>query len=78
MAARSPSQASTPVGAEEATTYQRRLVTLAGDEIQLPIELQEFDRLEEFENSVAEYLPKVSQIATVGCELDFVNPNTSL
>ena len=42
MAARSPSQASTPVGTEAATTYQLMLVTLAGDEIQLPIEFQEF------------------------------------
>ena len=76
MAKRSPSQASTPVDTEADTTYQLTLVTLAGDEIQLPIELQEFDRLDEFENSVAEYLPKVRQIATFGCELDFVHPNT--
>ena len=33
------------------------LVTLAGEEIQLPIELQEFDRLGEFENAVLESLP---------------------
>ena len=75
MATGNPSQASTPVGTEEATTYQITLVTLAGEEIQRPIELREFDRLDEFENSVVECLPTVSQIVTFGCELDFVNPN---
>ena len=46
------SQDSTPASAERSIVLHLILVTLAGDEIQLPIELQEFDRLNEFENAV--------------------------
>ena len=52
------------------------LITLAGDEIQLPIELQEFDRLSEFENAVIESLPLIGQHSTFGCELEFVSRST--
>ena len=52
------------------------LVTLAGEEIQLPIELQEFDRLGEFENAVLESLPLTGKHSTFGCELEFVSMNT--
>ena len=76
MASGSPSQASTPAGAEEAATYQLTLV--AGEEIRLPIELREFDRLAEFENSVLECLSAVSAIDAFGCELDFVNLDTQV
>ena len=48
------------------------LTTLAGEETQLTIELQEFDRLHEFENAVLEQLPKIGESSTFGCELDFV------
>ena len=37
-------------GEERSCVFHLILITLAGDEIQLPIELQEFDRLSEFEN----------------------------
>ena len=47
------------------------LTTLAGEETQLTIELQEFDRLHEFENAVLEQLPKIGESSTFGCELDF-------
>ena len=76
MASGSPSQASTPAGAEEAATYQLTLV--AGEEIRLPIKLREFDRLAEFENSVLECLSAVSAIDAFGCELDFVNLDTQV
>ena len=49
------------------------LITFAGDEIQLSIELQEFDRLNEFENAVLENLPYIGERSTFGCELDFVH-----
>ena len=51
---------------------------MAGEEIQLPIELQEFDRLSlsEFENVVLESLPLIGKHSTFGCELEFVSMNT--
>ena len=48
------------------------LTTLAGEEAQLTIELQEYDRLQEFENAVLEQLPKIGESSTFGCVLDFV------
>ena len=57
----SPSQVSTP-----ADTFQLTLVTLAGEEIQLPIDLREHDRLDELEDAVVECL----------LALDFVHPST--
>ena len=67
------SQASTPARAEQSATYQLTLVSLAGEEIQLPIELQEFDRLCDFENAVLECLPTTGMISTFGRELEFVS-----
>ena len=40
---------------------------IAGEEIQLTIELQEFDRLNEFENAVLEQLPYIGESSTFGC-----------
>ena len=36
------------------------VTTLAGEETQLAIELQEYDRFHEFENAVLEQLPNIS------------------
>ena len=52
------------------------LTTLAGEETQLTIELQEFDRLQEFESAVLEQLPEIGESSTFGCELDFVCRNS--
>ena len=52
------------------------LTTLAGEEAQLTIELQEFDRLQEFENAVLEQLPMIGESSTLGCELEFVCRNS--
>ena len=76
MATEDSSQASTPARAEQSATYQLTLVTLAGEEIQLLIELQEFDRFCEFENAVLKCLSTTSMISTFGCELEFVSLST--
>ena len=52
------------------------LTTLAGEETQLTIELQEYDRLHQFESAVLEQLPNIGESSTFGCELDFVRRNT--
>ena len=41
-----------------------------------PIELQEFDRLSEFENAVLESLSLIGKHSTFGCELEFVCMDT--
>ena len=52
------------------------LTTLAGEETQLTIELQEYGRFYEFENAVLEQLPNIGESSTFGCELDFVCRDT--
>ena len=61
---------------ERALTVHLVLTTLAGDEAQLTIEIQEFDRLQEFENAVMEQLPVTGESSTFGCELSFVCRNS--
>ena len=61
---------------ERALTVHLVLTTLAGDEAQLTIEIQEFDRLQEFENAVVEQLPVTGESSTFGCELSFVCRNS--
>ena len=52
------------------------LTTLAGEEAQLTIELQEYDCLQGFENAVLEQLPELGTSSTFCCELDFVCRNS--
>ena len=52
------------------------LTTFAGEEIQLAIDLQEYDRLNEFENAVLNQLPYLGDSSTFGCELQFVHKDT--
>ena len=52
------------------------LTTLAGEEAQLTIELQEPDRLQEFECAVLEQLPEIGESSTFGFELDFICRNS--
>ena len=48
------------------------LTTLAGEEAQLIVDLQEYDGLREFENAVLEQIPELGTSSTFCCELDFV------
>ena len=48
----------------------------AGKEIRLSIDLQEYDRLNEFENAVLNQLPSIGDSSTFGCELQFVHKGT--
>ena len=52
------------------------LTTLAGEEMQLTVELQEFDRLNEFEEALLQQLPYIGESSTFGCELDFIHKDT--
>ena len=53
-----------------------KLTTFAGEEIQLAIDLQEYDRLNEFEDAVLNQLPCLGDSSTFGCELQFVHKDT--
>ena len=44
--------------------------------MQLAVELQEFDRLNEFENAVLQQLPYIGESSTFGCELEFIRKDT--
>ena len=64
------------VSEERSLVLRLILITFAGEEIQLSIELQEFDRLNEFENASPENLPYIGEYSTFGRELDFVHKDT--
>ena len=72
MTAESGSMTSSQWSDERSMILHLILTTLAGEETQLTIELQEFDRLQEFESAVLEQLPEIGESSTFGCELDFV------
>ena len=72
------SQASAPPRAAAVDHIPAHTRHLGWREIQLPIELQEFDRLCEFENAVLECLPTSSKINAFGCELEFVSLSTQV
>ena len=61
---------------ERSSTPALTLTTLAGEEIQLAIDPQEYDRLHDFENAVLEQLPYLGNSSTFGCELQFVLKDT--
>ena len=52
------------------------LTTLAGEDIDIVIDLREHDRLHGFENAVLEQLPHLGSNSTFGCELQFVQKDT--
>ena len=52
------------------------LTTLAGEDIQIVVDLQEFDRLDEFETAVLEQLPTIGGNSAFGSELAFVHKDT--
>ena len=65
------SQDSSLVSEERSLVLHLILTNFGGEEIQLSTELQEFDRLNEFENAVLENLPYIEECSTFGCELDY-------
>ena len=70
------SQTSSLVSNERQLVMQLLLTTLSGEELQVIIDLQEFDRLDEFETAVLEQLPTIGGSSASGCELTFVQRDT--
>ena len=70
------SQTSSLVSNERQLVLQLLLTTLSGEELQVIIDLQEFDRLDEFETAVLEQLPAIGGHSTFGSEFAFVQTDT--
>ena len=70
------SQTSSLVSNERQLVLQLLLTTLSGEEHQVIIDLQEFDRFDEFETAVLEQLPTIGGSSTFGCEFTFVQRET--
>ena len=69
-------QTSSLVSNERQLVLQLLLTTLSGEAHQVIIDLQEFDRLDEFETAVLEQLPTIGGSSTFGCEFTFVQRDT--
>ena len=70
------SQTSSLVSNERQLVVHLQLTSLSGEEYQVIVDLQEFDRLDEFETAVLEQLPTIGGNSTFGCELTFVRRDT--
>ena len=70
------SQTSSLVSNERQLVVHLQLTSLSGEEYQVIVDLQEFDRLDEFETAVLEQLPIIGGNSTFGCELTFVRQDT--
>ena len=65
------SQTSSLASNERSLVLQLMLTTLSREEVQVVIDLQEFDRLDEFETAVLEQLPTIGGYSAFGSELVF-------
>ena len=61
---------------ERSLVLHLMLTTFAGEEIQLAIDPQEYDRLNEFENAALDQVPYLGESSTFGCELQLVHKDT--
>ena len=70
------SQTSSLVSHERQLVVYLQLTSLSGEDYQVTVDLQEFDRFNEFETAVLEQLPTIGGTSTFGCELTFVRQDT--
>ena len=70
------SQTSSLVSNERQLVVYLQLTSLSGEEYQVIVDLQEFDRFDEFETAVLEQLLTIGGTSTFGCELTFVRQDT--
>ena len=62
------SQTSSLVSNERQLVVYLQLTSLSGEEYQVIVDLQEFDRFDEFETAVLEQLATIGGTSTFGCE----------
>ena len=52
------------------------LSTLSGTVVEMTTSVAKYDRLEDLEDHVVDYLASVTDLRVVGCTVDFLYPNT--
>ena len=62
--------------ADRSSTLPLTLITLAGEELPIIVDMNAHARLQGFENAVLEKLPYMGSNSTFGCELQFVQKDT--
>ena len=67
------SGASTPIENEPVMDCCLVLTTLSGKAIQLSLSVAKFDRFEDLEDQVMDYLASVTDLAVFGCSIDFLH-----
>ena len=67
------SGASTPIENEPVMDCCLALTTLSGKAIQLSLSVAKFDRFEDLEDQVMDYLVSVTDLAVFGCSIDFLH-----
>lgn len=54
------------------------LVTLAGTEHAMQVNLAQYETLAQLEDDILEFLPTVTDIDAFGCQVDLIEPDTQL
>ena len=69
---------STPIENEPVMDCCLVLTTLSGKVIQLSLSVAKFDRFDDLEDQVMDYLVSVTDLAVFGCAIDFLHLATDL
>ena len=70
------SMISTPPEEEPVMEYSLMLTTLSGETFQVSLSVAKFDRFEDLEEQVMDYLVSVTDLKVFGCCIDFLQTAT--
>ena len=70
------SMISTPPEKEPVMEYSLMLTTLSGETFQVSLSVAKFDRFEDLEDQVMDYLVSVTDLKVFGCFIDFLQTAT--
>ena len=70
------SMISTPPEKEPVMECSLRLTTLSGETFQVSLSVAKFDRFEDLEDQVMDYLVSVTDLKVFGCSIDFLQTAT--
>ena len=59
-----------------ATAGSLALVTLAGNEYSMPVDIEQYEYLEQLEDDVVNFLPSIVDVDVFGCEVDLIRLDT--
>ena len=72
------SMISTPPEKEPVMEYSLMLTTLSGETFQVSLSVAKFDRFEDLEDQVMDYLVSVTDLKVFGCFIDFLQTATQI